>query len=111
MPDNSPWNYPVFVVGQQHGYASIAGQSPDGSQWTAVGLFTSRERAEAYQQISSAAGTIREVADVAAARALLRELAGSATAVALDPTIDDGRHCATHCFSIETVLQKYLADR
>ena len=109
VPDNSPWNYPVFVIRQQPGCASIEGQSSDGSQWTAIGLFTSREKAEAYLQALVAVGTICELVDVTQARALLSEMAGSATAVALDPTINDGRHSATHCFSIQTILQKYLA--
>jgi hypothetical protein len=108
VPDNSPWNYPVFVVCRQQGYASIEGLSPDGSRWTAIGFFTGREKAEAYLQASSLVGTIRELSDVHQARALLSEIAGSATAVALDPTISEGRHSATHCFSIQTVLEKYV---
>jgi hypothetical protein len=111
VPDHSPWNYPVFVVCRQQGYASIEGLSPDGSRWTAIGLFTAREKAEAYLQASLLAGTIRELNDVRQARALLREIADSATAVALDPTINAGRHAATHCFSLRTVLEKYLNDR
>lgn len=111
VPDNSPWNYPMFVVCQQQGYASIEGQSPDGSQWTAIGFFTGREKAEAYLQASPAVGTIRALSDVNEARALLAEMAGAATAVALDPTIHEGSHSATHCLSIQTVLQKYLVER
>lgn len=108
VPDNSPWNYPVFVVRQQRGYASILGQSPDGMRWTAVGLFTLRGKAEAYLQASHAEGTICELGEVAEVRALLREMAATATAVALDPTISEGRHSAAHCFSIQTLLDRYL---
>jgi hypothetical protein len=108
VPDNSPWNYPVFVLQEPAGYASIEGQSADGSRWTAIAIFSSREKAEAYRQVAASAGTVCEIANMAEARTLLGTVTGSVSAVALDPTVCDGRYAAPHCFSLRTILDKYL---
>ena len=63
VADYSPWNYPVLVIRQEHGYASIEGQTSQGSHWTAIAFFTSREKSEAYVQASGTPGTLRELAD------------------------------------------------
>ncbi|MHB8972048.1 MAG: hypothetical protein ACYC3X_07335 [Pirellulaceae bacterium] len=106
--DYSPWNYPVFVIQQATGYASIEGRTSQGTSWAAVALFTSREKAAAYSQASGSAGTLRELSNVPQARTFLEEMVGVADAVALDPTVDGDTHAAQHCFSLATVLQKYL---
>lgn len=110
-PDNSPWNYPVYVVRQAAGYASIEGQTPEGRRWTAVGLFSSREKAADYVSASGVPGTTHELADMRRTRAFFQSLSASVTAVALDPVIDQGRHTAAHCFSLATLLNKYLTSR
>jgi len=111
VPDNSPWNYPVFVLCREHGYASIEGRSPDGSTWTAINVFSSRDKAETYSRAEGIDDTIREITDMAQARELLQSMGDRTTAVAFDPTIEDGRHAAAHCFAIKTVLDKYLVRR
>lgn len=108
VPDNSPWNYPIFVLREATGYASIEGASADGSRWTAIAIFSSREKAEAYRQAARSAGAVSEIADMAEARDLLGAMSGSVSAVALDPTIHEGQHSAPYCFSLRTILDKYL---
>jgi hypothetical protein len=108
--DYSPWNYPVFVIRQESGYASIEGQTSQGSHGAAIGIFTSREKAVAYLRASGTSGTLRELSDAIQTRTFLDEMAGVADAMALDPTVDGDTHAAQHCFSIATVLQKYLKE-
>ncbi|MHB0960683.1 MAG: hypothetical protein ACYC0X_31885 [Pirellulaceae bacterium] len=111
VPDYSPWNYPVFVIRQDHGYASIEGKTSQGSHWTAIAVFTSGTKAEAYLQFSGTSGTLQQLSDASQARSFLEEMAGGASAVALNPTVEGDTHAARHCFSIPTVLQKYLKDK
>lgn len=109
-PDNSPWNYPVFVVRQADGFASIDGRTPQGNQWTAVGLFSSRQKAAEYVASSGIPGTTVDLADLRRTREFLQSLSGAVNAVALDPVIDDGTHSASHCFPLTTLLDKYLTQ-
>jgi hypothetical protein len=107
-PDNSPWNYPIFVISQEQGIASIDGQTPTGQSWRALGVFTSRERAEAYIEACKTPGTVLELPDLAQTRERFISLSAEANAVAIDPIIDQGRHTAAHCFTLQTLLEKYL---
>ncbi len=107
-PDNSPWNYPIYAVRQKGGLASIEGQTPQGSHWTAVGLFSSRDKAADYVTSSGVPGTLLDLADLQHTREFLRALPATVDAVALDPVIDQGVHSAAHCFSLATLLGKYL---
>jgi hypothetical protein len=111
QPDSSPWNYPVYVVRQPEGYASIEGRTPQGDRWTAVGLFSSRDKAAAYVSSSGIPGTTQELVDVRRTRGFLQSLSAAVNAVALDPVIDQGTHSAAHCFSLATLLNKYLTPR
>jgi hypothetical protein len=108
--DYSPWNYPAYVIRQPSGYASIHGETSHGSQWMAVSVFTSREKAVAFLTASGGAGEVEEVANLAAARKLLESLKDVVQAVAIDPTIEDDRHNAQHCLGLQNVLDKYLVQ-
>jgi hypothetical protein len=108
--DYSPWNYPAFAIRQPRGYASIHGETSHGSQWTAVSIFTSREKAEAFLTASGEQGEIEDVVNLAAARKLLESLKDVAQAVAIDPTIEEDRHNAQHCLGLQNVLDKYLVQ-
>ncbi len=77
----------------------------------AVAIFTTREKAESYLGDSGETGTIRDLDDVKSTRDFLERIAVDATAVALDATIEDGRHRAQYCFSIQTLLDKYLVNK
>jgi hypothetical protein len=105
--DYSPWNYPVFAIQQDDGFASIQSQSASEPQ-TAVGLFTRIERAEQYLRESEETGDVHELADMDAARFFLESLSHQITAVALDPSVSEGRRTAKHCFGLRTLLDKYL---
>jgi hypothetical protein len=48
--DFSPWNYPVYIVAQDSGFACIRGRASDGRPLTAIAVFTSSERAQSYLQ-------------------------------------------------------------
>ena len=108
--DYSPWNYPAYVIRQPNGYASIHGQTSHGSQWTAVSIFTAREKADAFLTASGGPGEVEEVTSLAAARSLLESLTEVAQAVAIDPTIEEDRHNAQHCLGLQNVLDKYLVQ-
>ena len=109
--DMSPWNYPVFVIAQEAGFACIMGEANDVRQWTALCLFTTAEKARAYLELVEEDGTIQSLADRQQTRELLIELADSASAVALDPVVKAEQRSAQYCFSIQTLLEKYLVTR
>jgi hypothetical protein len=106
--DSSPWNYPVFVVRQQEGYASIEGHADDGRSLRAVCLFTSSDKAQAYLQDTGLEATVQSLPDRQAARQLLEQMVPDVTAVALDAVVSEGKHSARYCFPIQVLLDKYL---
>lgn len=106
--DNSPWNYPVYVVAQDEGFISIDGPGADGQTVTAVAFFTSEERIEAYLEATGNAGTACAMQNIDEARSFVKGIAPHAAAVALNPTFADGQRSAKHCFAIATLLDKYL---
>lgn len=108
--DYSPWNYPIFVIQQPGGFASIEGDTSDGQQMRALGLFTTKENAEQFLRDASAAGVVRQLDDMNQARDFLASVAADVTAVALNLTADEGQRSAKYCFSIRTVLDKYLVE-
>lgn len=107
--DLSPWNYPVFVIEREVGFACISGRG-DGEPLKAVGVFSHLEKAEAYLELSEETGDVHELRDMESTRRFLKSLDASVNAAALDPVIEDGRHSARHCFSLKTLLEKYLVQ-
>ena len=105
--DFSPWNYPVFAVSQGDGFASIHSQS-DTQPVTAVAIFSDSDQAEAYIAASGEQGELFELADMLTTRRFLQLLSKLVDAVALDPETQDGQHATPHCFSVRTLLDKYL---
>ena len=106
--DYSPWNYPVFVIEQQNGFASVAGRASNGEEMSAVGLFTTQEKAEAFLRDAGETGTVQTLATLEQTREFLQSVLPEVTAVALDLTADGGQRSAQYCFSVQTVLEKYL---
>ncbi len=109
--DFSPWNYPVFVVAQGNGFASIESEPSDREKMRAVALFTDPKKATTYLEAAGETGSVTALKDLGATRALLQVLAADANAVALDPVVQDGKRTAKHCFEITTVLNKYLVQQ
>ncbi|MFO7903206.1 MAG: hypothetical protein R6U98_11120 [Pirellulaceae bacterium] len=109
--DYSPWNYPVFVIEQQEGFASVEGRASNGERMRAIGLFTTGEKAEAFLRDAEETGTVRPIATMHQTREFLRSVLPDVTAVALDLTADRGHRSAEYCFSIGTVLDKYLVEQ
>lgn len=110
VADRSPWKYPVFVVRQPTGFASIEGQANDGQCLTAVCMFTDRSKAVEYLADTPEPADIQALDDRKTVREFLRMVAFEATAVALNPVIRDGRHAAEYCVDIAILIEKYLAD-
>ena len=108
--DFSPWNYPIFVIQQPGGFASIEGDTSDGQQMRALGLFTTMEKAEEFLRDANETGVVRQLDDMPQARDFLEGVAADVTAVALNLTVDEGQRSAKYCFSIRTVLDKYLVE-
>jgi hypothetical protein len=106
--DNSPWNYPVYVVAQDSGFVSLQGANSDAESVTAIGFFTSEQQVETYLEAAKETGETCAMKNVDEARAFLTVMASQATAVALNPIVVDGYRTAKHCFSIATLLEKYL---
>jgi hypothetical protein len=108
--DWSPWNYPVFVVAQDHGFASIHGKTSDGRPLTAIAVFTSSERAGRYLRDAGETGQLCELSDMPHARRFLESLSLEIFSVAIDPVVDASVRKARYCFDIATLLEKYLIE-
>ncbi len=109
--DYSPWNYPVYYIEQEGGLASVEGLSSSQQNLIAVGLFTSEQNAQQYLQDTGEAGTIHALHSLGEARRFCEQLLPDVTAVALNLTLSDGQRVAKYCFSIRTVLEKYLVEK
>ena len=77
----------------------------------AVGFFTTSEKAEEYLRNARETGVVHTLDTMAQAREFLQGVADDATAVALNLQVEEGIRSAKYCFSIQTVLDKYLIDR
>jgi hypothetical protein len=106
--DFSPWNYPVYVVAQDTGFACIRGQASDGRPLTAIAVFTSSERARSYLRDAGEIGQLCELVDMRLTRRFLDALALEIFAVAVDPVVHEAGRKAKYCFDIATLLEKYL---
>ena len=111
VSDNSPWNYPVYVVAQEQGFISIEEADNDGQPLTAIGFFTSVEYVETYLEAAAEAGATCPIDNVEEARSFLKKMVPQATAVAINPTAIDGQRTAKYCFAITTLLEKYLVNK
>lgn len=110
-PDRSPWNYPVFTIAEEEGFACIEGSEVDGQPLMAICLFTSIERANEYLHESKEKGTPCKLQDLNQAREFFGKIDESyAVAVAIDPVIEDKIRSAKYCFSIQTLMEKYLIE-
>jgi hypothetical protein len=106
----SPWDYPVYAIGEGAGYASIIGRAQGQDDLVAMGLFTTIALAEAYRDVAQIKGRIEQLDQPPALRRLLGVLGQSINAVALDPTLVEGRRTAKWCVDIATLLEKYLPE-
>ena len=108
--DNSPWNYPVYVVAQEDGFLSIEGHDANGRAITAIGFFADEDRLEAYLQEVGEVGTGCALRNLDEARRFLIGIQLQVSAVAWNPTVSEGNRSAKHCFAISTLLEKYLVQ-
>jgi len=104
----SPWDYPVFVLAAEEGYALIQGAGAEGSGISAVVLFTDAASAEAYCSAAGFEGAVEPLDTPEATVAFLQAVPPNVTAVAVNPRVEDGRHRAKTCVRIATLLEKYL---
>jgi len=103
---NSPWDYPVYVLDEGKGHASIDGGGDE--KMVAVALFTDRDLAETYLRGAKIDASLHALDDPGELADLLRSLSATATAVALNPTVDGGQRHAKTCVPVATLLEKYL---
>ncbi len=109
--DYSPWNYPVFVIRLMTGFVCVEGSTSEGKERRAVGLFTRRDKAEECLGNCGLDGTIVCLDDLQQVRGFLQSIPPDITAVAMDPVIEMGHQSAQYCFSIPTLLEKYLVTK
>ncbi len=103
--DLSPFSYPVYVLDQDQGYASIEGGD---EQMVAIALFTDRDLAEKYRSGAGINASLHALDAPDQLTDLLRSLSEAVTAVALNPTADGGQRHAKTCVPVATLLEKYL---
>jgi hypothetical protein len=108
--DYSPWNYPVFLLEIEDGFVSITGQRESSDDLHAITVFRSEEKANAYNAAIGGGGSLCEIKNLAEAVSFFKAMKETIDAVALDPIIEDGTCQTPHCFSLDTLLTKYLVE-
>ncbi|PQO35817.1 hypothetical protein C5Y96_09210 [Blastopirellula marina] len=106
--DNSPWNYPVYVIKQQDGYSSTIGNNEDGEPITLLNLFTEEEKAKKYAQTEEGAGELMTLHNMEHVREMLLGLRESVSAVAMDPVYEENESSSQYCIGVDALLDKYL---
>ncbi|MFN3149526.1 hypothetical protein [Bremerella sp.] len=106
--DNSPWNYPVFVIKQKDGYSSTAGNDEEGQPITLLNLFTDEEKAKKYSTTNEGAGEVMPLHNMEHVREILQGLRESVSAVAMDPIYEEDESSSQYCIGVEALLDKYL---
>lgn len=107
-PDLSPWDYPVYAIATDVGFVTIDGAAADGEFLSAIAFFTSQEKAHQYLESSGDTGETCEIKNRIDANIFLRGVSKMVGAVAIDPIVEGNKHSAKYCFSVETLLNKYL---
>lgn len=107
-PDNSPWNYPAYVLAVETGFASIRFPDDLGAPKVALVLFTTREKAECCVE-QTHEGTLCELKNAEDAKRFLTAVSDVIDAVAIDPTMDESHLGTKHCFLLDTLLNKYFS--
>jgi len=106
--DNSPWNYPVFIIQQEDGYSSIAGNDEEGQPITLLNLFTDEEKAKKYAATEEGSGEVTTLHNMEHVREILLGLRDTVSAVAMDPVFDENESSSQYCIGVEALLDKYL---
>jgi hypothetical protein len=106
----SPWDYPLFVLRELDGYASVKGPATNGNPLVAVAVFTSREHADSFISAAERSAALVELAGPQALSDLLAELPRSVSVVAFNPVADGERRTAKHCVRIADIRAKYLPE-
>ena len=106
--DNSPWNYPVYVIKQEDGYSSTVGNDEDGAPMTLLNLFTEEEKAKKYTTTHDGFGEITTLHNMEHVREILLGLRDSVSAVAMDPVYEENESSSQYCIGVEALLDKYL---
>ncbi|MCC9606069.1 hypothetical protein LOC68_19735 [Blastopirellula sp. JC732] len=106
--DYSPWNYPVFLLRQETGFSSIVGLDVEGNEVVVLCLFSNSQLADEYLIKTGDAGVIETLETMAQTREIMEMLREDIAAVAVDPEVRESERVASHCISVETLLNKYL---
>ncbi|PQO32004.1 hypothetical protein DTL21_17310 [Bremerella cremea] len=106
--DNSPWNYPVYVVNQADGYSSTVGNGEEGESMTLLNLFTDEEKAKKYAETQDKEGEVVTLHNMEHVRKILLGLRDSVSAVAMDPVYEENESSSQYCIGVEALLDKYL---
>ncbi|MEW4454803.1 hypothetical protein AB1L30_19210 [Bremerella sp. JC817] len=106
--DNSPWNYPVFVVETEEGFSSISGNDENGASITLLNLFTEEEKAKAYAKKQEESGKVITLHNMEHVREILLGLRQSVSAVAMDPVFEENESSSQYCIGVDALLDKYL---
>ncbi len=106
--DNSPWNYPVYVIKQEDGYSSTIGNDEDGAPMTLLNLFTDEEKAKKYAATHDGFGEVTTLHNMEHVREILLGLRDSVSAVAMDPVYEENESSSQYCIGVEALLDKYL---
>jgi hypothetical protein len=80
------WDYPLFLIKEGVGFASINGTKPTGERLTLVATFTDVDLAESYMQRAEVAGTIVNIPSEAKFAEFVNSLLPPAQGVVFDPT-------------------------
>lgn len=99
------WNYPVYAIRMESGYACIAGETPQGPM-IALALFDEEDVATAYRAAAEVEGEIESILDAPALVTFLDALDDAINAVAFDPQVTEIGHMARWCVRRAMLIDK-----
>lgn len=98
------WDYPLFLIKEGAGFASINGTKPTGERLTLVAIFTDTDLAQRYMQRAEVAGTIVKVPTEAKFAEFVDSLLPPAQGVVFDPTDATQGSTTKVCLDKHTLL-------
>lgn len=106
LPVVHAWNYPLYLLREAAGPATVTGTAPGRGTVSLAALFTDREQAGLYQAEAGVAATLEPLPNAAAFADFLRGT--NLEGVILNPDSPTDNVAAKLCIDKGTLLRKYL---
>ena len=106
---NPEWNYPLYLVRIEYGFASVVDEAADGQRRVSVAVFTDEARMERFMQtVGIEEAPSRQIANDREFSYLLQSLQRPVTSIAFDSEPEGREINARWIVEIQELLDKHL---